>query len=200
MPIYPRRDYFESIFDHYKDLSGYFTLPFTIPNNAFKTDEAISLISGKNFELTKKEITQKFGVPRAKFRIRKDNLAINIYIFNLTLGEYPVRLEVHMNRNVLFYFKYSFSATINITKEDRLFILQIIKEKYLHKGALIKMPQTIFDKNQTLLQIVDDVNFEISYINLRSAALQELSNHRITHERNNIYQTERRQQELIESL
>jgi hypothetical protein len=131
----PQRYYYESLFERYKSLSGYYNLiELLTSKEELKTNEVITLMPGYPFNMKREEVFRNYKNPWTKFRIRKLNLTIDILIYKIFLGGYPAHLEIHVTKDSLFYYKYAFSG--DISKEDKQSIIEIIQNKYLDGNSM----------------------------------------------------------------
>lgn len=197
---YSKKYYYESLYDSFRDLKGYYELLVFESHNLLKTDKIISLLKGQAFNVRKNKILEKYKKPRIRFRIIEQSFEIDIFIYIINLGEHPVRLEIHLNKGLLFYYKYSFSQSENINCKHKQKIIKIIQDKYLHGAAIDITSQNIIDKNQTILKIEDNVNFNIHYANFSSATFKELMNYREYYERRVARKNKMKLRELKERL
>ena len=195
----PRRYYYESLFERYKNLSGYYNLMEMLSTKSgLKSNETISLINGHSFNLERTLVFENFKNPWKKFRIKKLGLTIDIFIFKLFLGGYPAHLEIHMTKEHLFYFKYAFSG--NISELDKQTMIEIIQNKYLNGCKIDISSQNIVDSSQTILQIEDGVNFNFYYSNLNSQVFQKLNRHKQNYDRRKSKEKEIKVEELRKKL
>jgi hypothetical protein len=197
---YPRKYYYESMIDKYKDLSAYYNLELVNTKKSLFTNKAITLIKGQKFNLKRKQIIENFGKPRVKFRIREQSLIIDILIYKIYLGEYPIRLEIHMNKGNLYYYKYTFISKQTMTSEDKQKIISIIQDKYLQGSQIDIATQNIINKHKKVLQVEDDVNFKIYYMDLSSITFQRLSAYKQKCENKIQHKSKIKHKELIEKL
>jgi hypothetical protein len=179
---YPHKYYYQHLSDSYSNLSRYSGSFNNYPKPSVESKKNISLIDGEHFGLSHKTICKRFGKPRAKFKILEEGFDLEVMIYKIFLGRYPVRLELHLNHSVLFYFKYTFSSGIK-SPVDINEILQIIQGKYLNNEPVDLLSLDIIDEKRILLQVDNKVNFKIKYLDTRSDTLVALNRYKAKKER-----------------
>lgn len=173
----PQRYYYESYIKKYKRLAGYYDLMELLTSKEeLRTNEVITLMRGHAFDIKRENLFRKYKKPWSEFRIKILSITIDILIFKISLGGNPTHLEIHMTEGVVFYFKYCFSEYISY--DDKHLIIEIIQDKYLDGREMSIDKNNIIDSSGTVLQIEDDVNFNIYYCNLNSIVFQRLRLHR----------------------
>jgi hypothetical protein len=174
--FYLRNYYYERILEDYKDFFEYFRILKLIKKNniIYKTNTNITLVDGYDFKkIGKNQIVKKYNKPRFIYVIDKQNIKIDIFFYKIYIGGYRTRLEIHLHKNNLFYYNYTFADSLS--SSQKLDIIKILCEKYL-SGQLIHISNhIIFDNNETNIYVEDTLELKIHYLNTNNHLVKYLN-------------------------
>lgn len=192
--------YYSRLIEHYTDLSEYLRIIDLYKKKELSTtNKIITIQEGCLFnQNNKKQILKKFKHPHFKYRIRKNNLDIEIYFYKIIIGGYKVRLEIHLCEEQMFYYNYTF--TRNLNNQQLRDIIKIIQEKYLNGLSINICTQSIIDENQTVLDIENTMELKINYICTNSNIIQSLNIYNETSANKKMKSLEKKQTELRNKL
>jgi len=110
--------------------------------------------------ITKKDIFRQYGKP--KYYVKSKNiLKTELLLYRIRIGGHKVRLELHLYNNHLFFYSYTF---FGIGEGEKYQIVNIIEKKYLNENPFDYNNSVLIDGQQSIINIVDSVNFTINYI------------------------------------
>lgn len=197
---YSHYSYYQKLIEHYNDLSEYLRVIYLYKSKeSLKTNHLISTKEDIGFNtINKKQLLKEFKQPQSKHKMVDNDLNIEIYFYKVYLGEYRVRMEMHLSNDKLFYFNYTFIN--HLTNHQKNDIITIIQDKYLKGATFDILTQKIVDKNEVVLHIEDLMEFKIHYMCASSNSIQMIDSYRKINimERNNI--TVKKRNELKVSL
>ncbi|MGZ2368989.1 hypothetical protein ACXR6G_04325 [Ancylomarina sp. YFZ004] len=197
---YSKYYYYSRLIEYYTDLSEYSRIIDLYKKKELSTtNKIIAFQEGYLFnQKNKKHILKKFKYPQFKYRIRKNNLDIEIYFYKIIIGGHKVRLEIHLSDNKLFYYNYTF--TRNLNNQQLRDIIRIIQEKYLDGLSIDICTQSIIDQNQTVLDIENTMELKIHYIYTNSNIIQSLNIYKETSANKKVKSIEKKLTELRNKL
>jgi len=129
--------------------------------------------------ITKKDIFRQYGKP--KYYVKSKNiLKTELLLYRIRIGGHKVKLELHLYNNLysfipihslvlelhlynnhLFFYSYTF---FGIGEGEKYQIVNIIEKKYLNENPFDYNNSVLIDGQQSIINIVDSVNFTINYI------------------------------------
>jgi len=199
--FYLRNYYYERVLEDYKNFFEYFRILKLIEktNTISKTNTNITLVEGYDFKIIgKNEIVKKYNKPRFISVIDKKNIKINIYFYKIYIGGYRTRLEIHMHKNNLFYYSYTFAESL--TSDQKSDIIKILCEKYL-SGQFINLSRhIIIDNNQTCVYVEDTLELKIHYLNKNNHIVYYLNSEKNNHIIDKKIKIEKMREELYNEL
>lgn len=194
--------YYQQLVEHYTDFSEYSRITDLYKKKELvATDQIISFQEDHLFnQKNKKQILKKirFKQPLFKYRIKKNDLNIEIYFYKIKIGEFKVKLEIHFHERKMFYYNYTFTDYSNTQQLQD--IIKIIQEKYLDGLPMDIYTQSIVDKDETVLSIENTMELRIHYISTKSSIIQTLSNYRETSTNMEVKTREKNQNDLKNKL
>lgn len=176
--FYSRKNYYEKLFDKYRDFSFYSNIKISLDEkNPVATERNISLY-GKYFyeEIELHDILKLFGKPKYTHIQDLGDNTLKVLLYRTRLGSKKVKLELHLLDNILFFYSYNFS---NLCMREKQELLNIICLKYTENQQYDYNHKYLKDPNCTALLIEDDVYFRIDYICLGGSKFFDFVNHYI---------------------
>jgi hypothetical protein len=194
--------YYQQLVEYYTDFSEYSRITDLYKKKELlATDQIISFQEDHLFnQKNKKQILKKIRFKQAlfKYRIKKNDLNIEIYFYKIKIGGFKVKLEIHFHERKMFYYNYTFTDYSN--NQQLRDIIEIIQEKYLDGLPMDIYTQNIIDQDQTVLSIENTMELRIHYISTKSSIIQTLSNYKETSTNMKVKAREKKQNDLKNKL
>lgn len=193
---YNSQYYYGKLIEHYKDFSEYSRIIDLFKKKELLTSNRIITIQDDSLfnQSNKKRILKKFKGPQFKYRIRKNNLDIEIYFYKIIIGGHKVRVEIHFSESKMFYYNYTFTSYLN--NQQHCDIIKIIQEKYLNGLSIDVCVQSVVDQNKTILSVENVMELKIHYICLSSNIIQNLAIYKETSANKKMKSIERNRDDL----
>ncbi len=155
--------YYQKTINEYSKPGKYFQI-FTELNKRRKlhTERTIALIGDKPmWQTTKKEVIRNFGYPHYQTSNQFFNCKCEVLLFKIKLNGFKTKLEVHLYRDRVFYYRYIFSY---LSSQDSSTINNLLRDKY-NNNSDVKFEQCKFINSEYVsISINDSIELSISYV------------------------------------
>ena len=155
--------------EYYRDLTAYVTLLESIvAKNKVHSSRDIDFVPNVKLGSSSEDIKKYMGTPRSKV-LKISKLKVDIYYYKVFIGGVKCKVEFHLYKDQLFYFRFSFS---DISIQQREEILGVLVDKY---GKELDIhSQVIKDAKGTCIFVDNTVNLKIHYFNVAGEFVSKL--------------------------
>jgi len=168
-PLKRKDIYYSGKYRYYHDFSlGKYTTLDYYHNLITEVQSKLNIISQQTIKfndsgfenVTKKDIFRQYGKPNYYVK-SKYILKTELFYYRIRIGGHKVKLELHLHNNHLFFYSYTFPY---LKEDEKYQIVNLIEKKYLNENPFDYNSSVLIDGQQSIVNIVDSVNFTINYI------------------------------------